>query len=205
MTRMKLLLSLLIVSATTLSAQQTFPTPKPFGFEAGMTREQVLKLVGKAAIADDSNPEGPIFNTAPSPHPDFGMYSVVISPTHGIVKVIAIGNTIKTNDEGDELQAKFQEIESGLMAKYGPPTVTIDSVQGGDANKEPQYWMLMLSQGERTLEAIWNPKTGGGSETGITLTAKAGGLNEGYIGLVYFFPGFNDYVYYKRAQHNAVY
>jgi hypothetical protein len=191
------------------SLAQTQIQPKPFGFEMGMTREQIIKLVGQNAVQKDQD-DALALTTAPTPHPDFDAYIVYISPAHGVLKVVATSTTISVNDEGDQLTTEFNRVLASLISKYGPPSRKFDYVNGDDTNKESQFWMMTLLQGERTLEASWNytqdePVGGGSTLTGISLQAKALGLNKGYVVVAYEFPGWNAYVDSRKAKQDSVF
>src|SRR5207248_6486616 len=83
----------------------------PFGFRWGMTRDQVIALVGKDAIEEKYSRDDQLrLRTAPKPHPDFDGYLVTISPQRGLVKLLASGKTIETTRYGDEVHRAFEEI-----------------------------------------------------------------------------------------------
>jgi hypothetical protein len=65
----------------------------PFGFEHGMTREQVVTLVGRDAVKHFKGDLDDIVTlvTAPKPHPDFEEYMLMISPERGLVKILVSG------------------------------------------------------------------------------------------------------------------
>ena len=62
----------------------------PFGFERGMAREQITKLVGGKPAKTNSDI---VWETDKSPIPNshFESFTLFISPTQGLLKVIAIG------------------------------------------------------------------------------------------------------------------
>src|SRR5438067_137324 len=83
----------------------------PFGFFFGMTKEQVIRLVGQSAVKEITDEGQTIrLTTAPRPHPAFDYYLVVISPDRGLLKIVAVGNTIQTNGYGDDLKSAYNEI-----------------------------------------------------------------------------------------------
>jgi hypothetical protein len=77
----------------------------PFGFDKGMTRSQVIQLVGNDAVdAKNSDADTLVIKTAPKPHPAFENYMLVFSPKDGLVKLIAIGNTIESDSYGTQVK-----------------------------------------------------------------------------------------------------
>jgi hypothetical protein len=94
--------------------------PGPFGFRRGMTREQIIKLVGKAAI-DSSQTQDDILavRKAPVPDPAFEEYWLIISPTEGVLKVTGVGITVKTDPFGTELRAAYMNAVGAVTRKYG--------------------------------------------------------------------------------------
>jgi hypothetical protein len=103
----------------------------PFGFEKGMTREQIIAIVGKD---DVTLSKGIILDvtTAPKPHPDFNRYILLISPDKGLLKVGAYGRTIETGDSGFQLQTAFKDTVDAITQKYGSPRKVFDTCSGSD-------------------------------------------------------------------------
>ena len=62
----------------------------PFGFEYGMTREQIIKLIGKQAVKETKGDTMDV-TTAPKPHPAFERYILIVSPDKGLLAVSALG------------------------------------------------------------------------------------------------------------------
>ena len=73
----------------------------PFGFEAGMTKEQIIEIVGSAAIKETTG-DTTIFSNAPKADPIFESYALRISPEHGLLKIVALSKNISTNGLGTE-------------------------------------------------------------------------------------------------------
>ena len=72
----------------------------PFGFEYGMTKTQVIKLVGKDAVKADLGDMLEL-KTAPKPHGLFELYHIIFSPERGLIKIFASSRTISTSQYGD--------------------------------------------------------------------------------------------------------
>lgn len=177
-------------------------TTGPFGFERGMTKAEIIKLVGPGEMAAN-NPNALIVSTAPKANAHFEKYIVFISPTQGLLKVKAVGKDIETGDQGTELHTEFDSISTGVSQKYGTAqtydTCDPDTIGCSGAS----VWMLGLHEKNRILKAFWNP---GGTPvnhvTAISLEAVALGLNKGYCMLAYEFEGWDAYVDAKQANDN---
>lgn len=169
---------------------------EPFGLTPGMTWNQVLSMVGSAAVKH-SQDNAYILSTAPKPHPDFDEYVLLFFPPKGLVKMMAYSKTIQTNGWGQEIQRKFDEVYGAMSSKYGPGK-KLDFLRSGSLWEEPKYWMMGLRKEERTLVAYWEP-TPDGKVISISLAAKATSSETGQLVLTYEFDGFSDY---SKSQDN---
>lgn len=90
----------------------------PFGFEYGMSKQQILHLLGKESLVKN---EGDVyqFSTAPEPHPSFETYLVILPGNKGLIKLVAVSKPVETSVYGDQLRAEFDEIFTGLTTRYG--------------------------------------------------------------------------------------
>jgi hypothetical protein len=188
----------------------------PFGFECGMTKEQVVKLVGQGAVkhinwelAQESGISNQndmlMLSTAPKPHKDFGEYLLLFAPKLGLVKLVAIGKPVPTSRYGDDLKNFFLETRDAIADNYGTPE-TFDSLRFGSIWNEPQDWMTGLLKGERTLMSGWELKTTRPNHiTGIMLKATASSTEEGHLELIYEFEGFTEYERSQKAKATTVF
>ena len=140
--------------------------------------------------------------TAPKPHPDFEEYVLIFSPTGGLLKVLAVGKNIDTDDYGIEIQNDFQRIVSAIEAKYGPPKDVFDT-HAGELFTESSQWMMALLEKQRKLEAFWFPNPPVNNVTSIDVEAKAVNSKEGYINVGFEFEGWNEYLDSKRAKQDT--
>jgi hypothetical protein len=177
----------------------------PFGFEYGMSKQQVVGSVGKTAVEKDEG-ETLTLSTAPKPHSAFEKYMCVISPTKGLVKVVALGIDIQTSGTGSELSSSFGEIAAALTANYGEPEKKFDFLHAGSIWSEPQDWMMGLLKLDRTLEYFWSVDSASHAHVEhLVLEAKAISSEKGYLVLSYEFEGFAQYAAEKRAQKDKVF
>lgn len=180
----------------------------PFGFEKGMTQQQIIQLVGSGAVDTKfSRNETLVLNTAPKPNPAFEKYMLLISPTQGLVKLVAIGTTIETGDSGVELQSAFADIVMGISQKYGSPSKKYDVCSGNDTEcSNSEFWMMSLKDKNRTLDALWLMKEpASNSVTGIAVDAQVASLHSGFMNVSFEFAGFSSYAEARKAKQNDTY
>ncbi|HET9182304.1 MAG TPA: hypothetical protein VFP59_09245 [Candidatus Angelobacter sp.] len=181
-------------------------TEGPFGFEPGMKKEAVIAELGPKSV-DKNDGDVVIFNTAPKPHPDFDEYIVVFSPSSGLVKLNAVSRAIDTNESGDQVKAKFQEIKAALAGRYGKPA-DFDQLSPGSMWNLDKYWMMSLLKKDRKLKSFWIDKPFSHLPNGIKaimLDAQAFRTDEAYLDLTYEFSGFSAYADSLKAKQNSVF
>jgi hypothetical protein len=196
--------ALILIALSTVALAQE--STGPFGLHRGMTREQVLQIVGKDARIVDvkADPDTLLLNRVPKSHPAFEYYGLFFSPTDGLLKIVASGKIISTNVFGEALLNSFIEIRDALSKNYGQME-NLDYLKSGSIWTDPQDWMMGLSKGERKLAAIWGlAETGNLSDLrqmdlpnrilGIMLEATAMSQDKGNLVLSYEFEGWNEYV-----------
>ncbi len=171
----------------------------PFGFEMGMTIEQVRRVV-KLEPVDGKGRF--LARTAPKPHPAFEAYALAFSPTTGLAKVIALGKDIETKDTGLELRRAFDDLRQSLDAKYGNGERT-DLLTAGSTMPSPSWWMLKLNAGEQVLEGLWKASDLPLPDNlrSILLRAEARSLSQGILVLSYEFTNYTDL---KAAEDEAL-
>jgi len=176
----------------------------PFGFEYGMTKDAIIKLVGKDAVKEDKG-DLLVLKTAPKPHELFDTYMVIISPEHGLLKIRAVSRDIDTSQYGDEIKAQFGLIRKGLENVYGEPTHTFDFLRSGSIWDESKDWMTGLLKKERTLEVYWEFKPPKQHLTLVDLEVMALSRETGYLGLTYEFEGWEQYADERQAKKSDVF
>jgi len=87
---------ILPLKAESEPAQPVASTPElakeaePFGFHKGMTKDQITSVVGTQNIKEQKG-DLLVATSAPKPNPIFEQYLLTVSPTQGLLKVMAIG------------------------------------------------------------------------------------------------------------------
>jgi len=171
----------------------------PFGFERGMTRDQIIKLVG--GKPGKTNPNVWITDRSPIPNSHFENFMLFISPTQGLLKVNAIGKDVQTSDTGSELKSEFATIRAGVTAKYGTPENDFDFCKHETTGcSGPSVWMLGLIEKNAVLMSGW--RTHINQTATIALEAKPLGLNKGYCTLDYEFDGWDAFVDAQTAKQD---
>ncbi len=174
----------LAMAAGAQAQQSSASQPEPFGFKQGMTKSQIIALVGEKAVAAIDG-DVLVLTKAPNAKPGIDKYWVIVSDTTGLAKVQVTTKNVKTNSFGEALQGEFKGLQATLESQYGEVD-TIDSLQPGSTWDDPRDWMAGLLHDERVLAAVWKLE-------GISILEQAVALssNEGYVRVVYEFPNFH--------------
>jgi hypothetical protein len=161
--------------------------PGPFGFEMGMTLEEVT-----AACTEEPNPmtEKNAYMVKPQKsHPSFSVYTVSIDENVGLYDIQALTINIPTSVYGTQLKTVFQSVLESLERTYGKGEVS-DYLYRGSIWNEPRDWMMSLIKKERVLLAAWKKE----SETNlpddietIVIAATALGEDTGSVFINYVF------------------
>jgi len=127
----------------------------PFGIEQGMKLEEIQKIAKLREI----NPY--IYSTEklPAGHPAFDEYRFVVTPQHGLCKVVAWTHNIPSNAYGDGVKENFKSLFDAVTTKYGK-SKEHDLLKAGSIWNEPQDWMMSLAEEERGLVAFWSRDKG---------------------------------------------
>lgn len=197
--RLHLAALLLLVTAPAFAEP---PTTGPFGFTQGMTLAQ-LKKVGP--ITSSAMPLVYRTTVAPKPHPGFEGYSLVVSPTNGLCKVLAVGKDIQTNGFGIDVRSAFERLETALTERYGSSS-KFDELLPGSIWKDANDWTIGLAKKERFLMAAWNRKYGSTLPPGVdTIALEAKGMSNGkaYLQLAVEFENFDKCQAEMAAEENS--
>ena len=172
----------------------------PFGFEYGMTKAQVLAIVGQQNVLKDKDF---VLRVASAPKPDdrFEAYALLFSPEKGLLKIIATGKTIDTSEVGTELRVYFGAMRDSLAKQYGPPSNTYDFLQPDSNMDAPGAFTESLRKKERVLACNWDvdstKRKAAGPEAdhiiGVVLETKGLRRNAGWLEVTYEFEGFGDF------------
>lgn len=175
-------------------------TAGPFGLNMGTSLTELSKQMKlkpeKLALYSTSS--------VPKAHSDFNDYRLVITPAHGLCKIIAWSKVISTSVYGTELVNKFSSLESALTTKYGNPK-QYDILRNGSIWNEQRDWMMGLRKKERILKSYW---TNEGRELpdsvqAIELEAMAINTERAVVSLVYEFKNSDQCVDWIKSQKDS--
>jgi hypothetical protein len=168
----KMLALLILSSAVVAQTKPNKPTPgqafgaAPFGLKAGMTEDEIAKLIGRESIITFEDHVMAVM-TAPRPDAEFDAYELVISPNAGLVKVMAVGTVIANKQD---MTRQYLEMRKRVSRAYGPPTLS--AVRNG------------------TVGTQWrSPKP----QIANILLIVNGRLSKLYLALTFEFDGFAEY------------
>ena len=182
-----------------------------FGLTRGMTKEQVIALIGKDAVLKSETMAGIgtslRVSRVPQMPKDFEEYRLIFSDKEGLLKIIALSNDVDTSEDGANLRERYDLIKSQMRIGYGAPTQEFDFVKAGSLWTEPRDFMMGLVKDDRTLNCYWidgkeGMKLPGGLQD-IVVEANASTSSKGWVAVTYEFHGwdaFLDAVHAKEAQ-----
>jgi hypothetical protein len=178
----------------------------PFGFHAGMSRKEAIRLVGDAAVNARGTDSNTLWlTTAPRPSSHFGTYILTFNDSDRLVKIYAGTNALDTNSFGTQLRSEFSDVREALKEKYGVGE-SVDSLDPGTIWSEPRDWMAGLLKEESHLVYYWMPAPANSMAiTSILVRAGALSVDQWYITINYELEGFLAYHNSKKAKQNDVF
>ena len=158
----------------------------------GMSKAQCEKVCDLKLV----KPYVYIFETekVPNPHYAFEKFLLFITPTQGLYKLRAIGDTISTSQDGNEIKLKFNELKKVLKNVYSDHRL-VDELKPESKYKDPDDWMEALLYDDRSLYAVWRSKYNSKLKNNIdilVLEANPHGIGYSFISLDYFFSNYDD-------------
>jgi hypothetical protein len=124
----------------------------PFGLRKGMTIDELKK---QGSFTKTSEKYVYKLKSLAKGHPDFEMYTVLLTPNQGLCYVTAIGKDFAVSGDGAEMKRKNEELVHALEGKYGAPYMSDDSLKSGSIWNKPNEWMIGLYRKERNLSTYW--------------------------------------------------
>lgn len=175
----------------------------PFGFQKGMTKEQVINMLGRDMIREVLPDAGGgsiiIFNTAPAPAKEFTSYSVVIGKDDGVLKVIAATSPITSEAAAPDLYKKYVDLKASLAKDYGTPSATNEPEPVDGITKE-------LQDRSQILSSYWTANESAsfnGDVTSVMLKAVAISPDSAILVESYELTGFKDYLKQETPGKNG--
>ena len=165
----------------------------PFGFDIGMTYEQVKKACNGTELEHISDDR--YYVKPKKSHPLFEKYIVWISDEYGLYYIKAISHDIYSSEYGTEVKREFDKILAPLERKYGKFSKT-DTVKSDYYFKDEKDFMMALRDGARTYRAEWYATKDNYQDydglTGILLGIDVTLISRAYIWLEYEFLNHDD-------------
>ncbi|WP_455233444.1 hypothetical protein [Geopseudomonas aromaticivorans] len=171
----------------------------PFGLEMG---ESLAQLQGRMALTKVGEYQYGAKAT-PKSHPAFEEYLLVITPKHGLCKVMAATPDIKSSSFGTEVQGKFESLEAAVTSRYGAGE-KLDFLKKGSIWDDPNEWMMALVKKERSLMTYWGGK-GKSLQDNVAMIQLSAGAHQssaGYVTLGYEFKNSDSCLDWINAQQN---
>ncbi len=144
--------------------------------------------------------------TLASGHPDFESYLAILTPEHGLCKLVAQGKNIDSNAYGTELEGRYKDLLAAVKLKYGAPAREFNFIAGGSIWREPRDWMMSLLKTERKLIAFWAlPENKNLPDSINVINVKAVALSQsmGYLVLGYEFDNSDQCLDMISAKKNS--
>jgi len=159
----------------------------PFGLRMGMPREAVLSRVSGYR---ESQPGFLQVRDVPEKDPRFEGYGLVVSPSRGLCKIMAVGKDIPLNPSGDGLKALFAQLMLTLDGQYGEHEL-FDFLKPGSPLPGSEHWAEALAKHDRVLSGTWTPSPDTGLAS-VLLESIASGPTVGYLELHFEGPDFTE-------------
>lgn len=135
----------------------------------------------------------------------FNDYRLIVTPNHGLCKIIAWTPDIQSSVYGDAVKDKFTALYDALSAKYGKGE-KLDALRPGSIWDDPRDWMMGLAKKERFLMAMWSAKSGASlapDVQAIGLSAHGVSSSDALISLGYEFTNFGSCQAEIKAAENS--
>ena len=181
----------------------------PFGLEMGMSKEQMKKEL-KMTFGNGLRSTGIgrfLYKVkVPKPHSDFGDYYIIVTPEHGLCKILAV-NRMTTNGYGSNVKIFYEELKKKIVRLYGRPSDEYDFLRAGSIWDEPRDWTMGLVKEERELKVLWlevKKKTGSKIEA---IKIECFGINREIVNvhLDYEFLNFDEALKVYEAREDNVF
>lgn len=95
----------------------------PFGLRMGMTFEDIKVVV---PLKSTGRRFEYVTDAPPNPDEVFAKYYLFVAPKYGLCRVLARTGGIKTDPAGMEYRKHYSEMETRLVASFGPWTRRVD-------------------------------------------------------------------------------
>lgn len=186
--------------ATSVRAPTAAKKNGPFGLWMGMSKAEVEAVCTVKAVAD--NKDFYDLKGLPQAPSSLKVYSAIIDPKMGIVKILARSGPIATNSYGESVMSAFNNLEKALNDKYGAGTRIEFPPTGWEKDGD---WMMGLLKDDHKLLEAWFAKDGAklpDDTTVIMMRASAINVATGMIDVTYEGTNFGTWNEIRKANEN---
>lgn len=138
----------------------------------------------------------------PMPNDEFTSYQVVASTSVGVCKIIAIGKTHESDNDGSATKYAFSTLKAALTSKYGQSR-DYDFLKNGSIWNGSNEWAPSIHENDRIFSAWWSKdynSTTPDDIIHIILEVEAETLHDPHIELTYEFT--NSYDCQKQSEES---
>lgn len=175
--------------------------PGPFGLRLGMTLSELQKLTNLESKGNYVY----LAKRLPNGHPEIDEYRLVVTPQHGLCKISAWTDAIKSNSYGEQLRQVYKRFFDALSAKYGN-SKSFDFLRVGSIWNEPRDFMMGLAKRDRNLASYWEREERSNMPsdmTTISLTALAVDGSTGLVEIAYDFGNITACLEWRKNQRDS--
>jgi hypothetical protein len=193
-----------VLAVTVMFGEQAFAQGQggaPFGLRPEMTLAELRKL----GNLEDKGVYWYSVKRLPSGHPDIEEYRLLVTPKHGLCKIIAWTGTIESNSYGQQLKEVYERFFTALASKYGN-SKRFDFLRSGSIWNESRDFMMGLAKKERVLNAYWDQeeKSDLPSEIrSIEMVAHAVSSGAGAVSISYELHNASECMEWRKKQKDA--
>lgn len=174
----------------------------PFGFEMGMSAEEIKALVKSPAMQEARS--FMMFSTVPKPYQGFENYLVMAGARSGLCKISAVGE-VKSNSFGHQVDDRFNQLAAALRKKYGAPQTQMNGPIPGSIWNAPNDYMMGLLKEERIVAMIWNSEKAKLPDGLSSIVLEANGVSSdtANVRVSYSFSNFDQCLAEEKALQDS--
>lgn len=172
----------------------------PFGLRMGMSVDDLRACAGVSTLG----PHEYQVSQLPLGEPGFAQYRLLITPEHGLCRIVATTCQVPVDSTGRHLRQRFEHLCRRLSPLYGPARIYDHGPAHHPADGVNAGWMLELLALERTLGAFWSGhvRSWPGEVEAVALQAQATGLRTGVLELIFELRNCHHALDWVHARHS---
>lgn len=173
----------------------------PFGLRMGMALDELRQYAGVTTLGDHEY----LVSSLPLGEPGMAQYRLMITPEHGLCRILATTCQVPVDGSGRHLRQRFEHLCRRLTPLYGTPRIYDQGPAHDPADGVNAGWMLELLALERTLGAFWSGHVRGwpGDVEAVAVQAQATGLRAGVLEVIFELRNCHHALDWVHARHSA--